>query len=140
MWFDIARTFVAFFCGAAWALAIPIYSSPFSGCEGQGLFSVGPCGEWPEIFRGFGFVAICTLLGPPKLWPSLFSLVVVAAVAMLGGLMTIETGLAWDSHGFPNRLALAFGGLPIFLGGTTAFAIWHLVVYIRLRSIGDSHA
>ena len=78
--------------GLVAASLIPVYSSPFVGCETIGWLTLAPgCAYWPKALRGFLFVGGIALLSIRWFLPVLAVLVLLIA-SLLGGIEYIQTG------------------------------------------------
>ena len=118
---------------------IPIYGTPFAGCDEGSFWSWSGCAPWPEFVRGFVFVLFCALALPSKIWLTAVACVIVLVIGALGGSEGTRLGIYREVASVQDYVGLLYLGAPLLLGGVLA-AISHYLALRRRRTVPDGAA
>ena len=126
------RIVVALVTSIVWTGLIPVFGMPFGGCDAYGCttFELG-CSAWPEFIRGFGFVLIWLVIAPSRKWLYVLALILLAVLSVFHEIKMNGFTLLQSADGI---LLAVSQGLPILLGGLTAFGM-----YVAVRQIAGKY-
>lgn len=105
----------------------PIYNRPFGACGISGFSSLeAGCSAWPDFLMGLSMVLVVGIVGPVRLKPQFWGLVLVIAEQLfLGDLGFMMGSFFVSSDQLLNAIETwLYSTTPSFLGGLLGCAIY----------------
>jgi hypothetical protein len=116
---DVLRVVAGAMLGLVLMGLMPLYNQPYGGCPVRGFATMERgCSSWPDFLVGMMIVLVVALIGPNRLRPQLWGLVVVMILAVPGGPLAIKQGMHLNLLR-PDEMMYYWSGagLALFLGG-----------------------
>ncbi len=131
----ILRVFAAIILALLWVGLFPIYSDPFAGCDSYGYLTLQEgCSNWPQFFRGFGFVLIAAVIAPSRIHLHYVAIVVIGIATLFGGFEGLRLGGHFDVHSLNDLAGQAFRTYHLFVGGLLA-----LLLFLGVKLVIEGH-
>lgn len=135
---DSFRMLLGIILGLAFLGIIPIRSQPFPGCDSVGYSTlVLGCTSWVYLFSGLGMVLLISVIGPKKMKPHFWGLVMVILLSLFGGTEAIKHGDYVDIFSNPEAMLYYWRwvAVPMTLGAVIACGIIIATNYVLHKKI-----
>lgn len=135
---DSFRMLLGIILELAFLGTIPIRSQPFSGCDSIGYSTlVLGCTSWVYLFSGFGMVLLISVIGPKRMKPHFWGLMIVIFLSLFGGAEAIKHGDYIDIFNNPEAMLYYWRWVtvPMTLGAVIAYGIIIAINYTLRKKI-----